>query len=633
MLEFLRKQAQSPYIQAAILIIVIVFIFWGTNFGNGGGPSTIATVNGQSIPTQAFQKTYDQMVDKYRERFGGKLPPNLLKNLGLKDQVLEQLIEQELIRQGAHKMGLTVSNEEVRRSIQKMDVFRTSTGFDMKRYQRVLNANRLSVSDFEAGVRSDLLRQKVLTLLSGFVRVSPQELKERFAYDYGEINLQYAALHADAFAGKVKVAEKDLTAFFKKNQNNYRTEPQVKVKYVSFPYTEQSEQKVKEAAIEAYYQRNIDKYRTPEKRRARHILIKTSPSDSSEVLARKRQKIEKILARARKGEDFAKLAKEYSEDGSATNGGDLGFFSRGQMVTPFEKAAFSLAKGQISDIVKTRFGFHIIKLEDIRPAQTTPLAKVKKSIEAKLRQQEAKKLALQKANKAYEQIILSGSLEKYAKQHSIAIKETDYFSRQSPPAEFAENKAFLEAAFKLRTGELSSLLTGQNSCAIIFIEGMKKPEVPPLAQVRDKVQKDFIASQAERLARETAQNLLAEVKSGADLEAKAKGLDLKVKETGFFSRQQSTGADLPPQVLQEGLALSAAQPYPKEVVNSGSTFYVLRFKGSREPSKELFAAKKDELKKRLMQQDQMALLTSWLANLKTGAKITRNEQLLGRFGS
>lgn len=634
MLEFLRRQVKSPYLQATVIIIVIVFIFWGTQFGNSGSASAIATVNGQDIPVQAYQKTYDQLLDQYRQRFGGRLPPQLLKSLNIKARALNQLIEEELVRQGARKMGLTVSDAEVRQTIQKMPVFHAGSGFNLRRYRRILHANEMSVEEFEAGVRSDLLRRKVLTLLGEFARVSPQEVKERFAYDYGEINLQYAALPAEAFTGKVKVTQKELASFFKANQDNYRTAPQVKVKYVSFPFAAQAAPKVSEAAIKAYYQRNIDQYQKPEQRRVRHILIKTSPNDSAQVLARKRQKIEKILALARKGESFAKLAKKYSQDPSAANGGDLGFFTRKQMVAPFAEAAFSLSKkGQISDVVRTRFGFHLIKLEAIRPARTTPLAKVKESIAAKLQAREAKKLALQKANKAYEQIILAGSLVKYAKRHDVALKETGFFSKQAPPAEFASNNPFLQAAFKLGVGELSSLVTGQNACAILYVAGRKKPAVPPLAQVEKRVRQDFIAQRAEALARETADKLLAQVKAGADLKAKAEGLGLKVAKTGFFSRQQPAGAGLPAQVLQQGLALNGAHPCPNEVMTSGSTYYVLRFEGHRKPSEKLFAAKKAELKKRLEQQDRMALLASWLNNLKAKAKITSNEQLLESFGT
>jgi peptidyl-prolyl cis-trans isomerase D len=297
-------------------------------------------------------------------------------------------------------------------------------------------------------------------------------------------------------------------------------------------------------------------------------------------------------------------------------------------VQPFEEAAFGLAEGEISGVVTTQFGLHLIKMEQIKPARTKPLAEVEKGIVETLRRSGAKTAAFKKATRAYEQIILAGSLEKFAAQEGVALQETDFFSRQSPPADFARNRAYLEAAFNLRAGELSSLVTGETGYAIIFLEDGKAPDVPALADVRPQVEKDFIAERSQSLALETAQAVLAEVKAGADLAVKAKELGLRSQETGFLSRRQPEGSGLPSSVLQEGLALSEARPYPEEVAAGDRTYYVFRFKEKREPAAELFAAKQEELRQTLLQQDQMVLLAGWLENLKQQAKITRNERML-----
>jgi peptidyl-prolyl cis-trans isomerase D len=628
MLEFLRKKAQSPYLQATVVIIILVFVFWGVGTNQSGSRDVVATVNDQTISIREYQQAYDRLANQYREQFGGQLPPQLFAALGIKEMALEQLIEQKLIRQGAIDMGVTVSEEEVRQTIQEMEVFRTAGGFDIDRYKEVLSASRIPAGDFEGGIRADLLMQKVMTLMGDFGRVSESEIEERFKYEYGEVKLEYLALPAETFTARVEVSDDQLAAHYDKNKSNYQTQPQVKVKYVSFPISQPGEVQVATEKIEAYYRENLEQFKEPERRRARHILIRTPENAPSEVVADKRQQIETILAQIKQGADFVKLARQYSEDSSAADGGDLGFFDRGQMVQPFEEAAFALTEGETSDVVATPFGFHIIKMEQIKPARTKPLEEVNKSIADTLRLNEARTAALTKATRAYEQIILAGSLEKFAAQEDLSLQETDYFSRLTPPGDFVANRAFLEAAFNLRTGELSSLVTGEKAYAIIFLEDEKAPEVPSLADIRPQVEKDFIAERSQSLAQETAQAVLAEVKEGAKLADKARELGLRSQETRFLSRRQPEGSGLPASVLQEGLALSEARPYPEEVAASDRTYYVFRFKENREPAAELFAAKHDELRQMLLQQDQTVLLAGWLENLKQQAKITRNERIL-----
>jgi peptidyl-prolyl cis-trans isomerase D len=628
MLEFLRNKAQSPYLQATVVIIILVFIFWGVGSNQSGGRDVVATVNDQTISIREYQQAYDRLTNQYREQFGGQLPPQLFAALGIKEMALEQLIEQKLIRQGALDMGVKVSEEEVRQTIHEMEVFRTAGSFDIDRYKEVLSASRIPTADFEAGIRSDLLMQKVMTLMGGFGRVSEREIEERFQYEYGEVKLEYLALPAETFTARVEVSDDQVAAHYDKNKNQYQTQPQVKVKYVSFPIPQAGEITIAAEEIESYYRQNLEGFQEPERRQARHILIRTPENASAEDVAGKRQQIENILVQAKKGADFAKLARQHSEDSSAADGGDLGFFDRGQMVQPFEEAAFALSVGEISDVVTTRFGFHIIKMEQIKPSRTKPLEEVHKSIADTLRRNEARTAALKKATRAYEQIILAGSLEKFTALEGIDLQETDYFSRQTPPGDFANNRAYLEAAFNLRAGELSSLVTGEKGYAIIFLEEEKAPEVPPLADIRPQVEKDFIAERSQSLAEETAQAVLAEVKAGADLAARARELGLRPQETGFLSRRQAEGSGLPSSVLQEGLALSEARPYPEEVVASDRTYYVFRFKENRAPAAELFAAKQDELRQLLLQQDQMVLEAGWLENLKQQAKITRNERIL-----
>ena len=627
MLDLIRRKTKSPYIQGTILIIILVFVFWLPRAGRNGSQNSVATIDDDAISYKEFQQTYDRIISQYRDQFGGSLPKGLIKTLKIKEQVVNQLIGQHLVRRAALESGLDVSKDEIRNTIQKMEAFRTNGSFDIKRYKQILSASRMSVSDFESSIRSDILNRKITDHLSRFAKISEAEISDMFNYEYGEVKLEYAVFDAAKYDKAVTVTDKSLTAFFNEKKDNYKTPPQVRLKYLIFPF-DQSAVNISDKAVEEYYQSHRDKYEQPEQRRARHILIRSSETDCKDTIDKKHRQIEDILKKVRAGEDFAKLAKKYSEDGTASRGGDLGYFARGQMIKPFENAVFTLKKGEISDVIKTRFGFHIIKLESIQPARTVPLTEARAGILAALRSEEAKNNAFNLANKAYEGIILAGNMDKYAKANKVTVQETDFFSRQHPPEQLAAYNTFLNTAFSLKNGELSSLIESDKGYGIIYVENMKNPKIPPLNDVKERVEKDFIADQAKKMTHAAAEKMLTGLKGGSSFDDAAGKARVAVKETGFFSRTTRSQAGLPSAVIEEGLQLSAKKPYPKEITADGSRFYVYRFKEKRMPAKELFAEKTDGLKKQILQNRQKQLFADWIAFLRQNAEITINQQFL-----
>ena len=627
MLDFMRRKAQSTYIQATILIIILVFVFWGVGTSQKGGPDAIATVNGQKISAQEYQRNYNQTIGRYQEQFGGTLPAGLLEALNLKQQVLNQMIQELVMQQGAKEAGLIVGSEEVRKVIQNMDAFREEGIFKLDRYKKLLASSKMTTTDFENNVRNDLLQNKILTHLSRFARISDSELKDRFAFDNDQLKLEYVAFNADGFRSSGPVADEELNLFFEGNKQAYLTEPQVKLRYITFlneqalPATQLSDQE-----IEQYYQMNPDKFSTPEQRQARHILLRSDPKDSPELQAAKRKKLEAILALAKAGKDFSQLARENSEDASGKNGGDLGFFSKEQVVPPFADAAFALKEGEISTIVETQFGLHLIKLEKIRPAQVTTLAAAREQISAELKAQRGKELTFQLANQAYEGIIQAGSLDRYAAGAATPVQTTDYFTQANPPSALAGQPALLKTIFSLKKGELSSLLEIKGGYAIVSLDEVKEPQVPPLAEVRARVEKDFLDDQALAKAKDAAVALLAQAKKEGSLVAAAEKAKSPVQETSFFTRSQQATSGLPAPVAAQGLKLSGASPYAKEIAENGATFYVLHFKEDKPAGEETFAGQKEALRTMLTQEKQMQVMGSWLAYLQSRAKITTDKK-------
>lgn len=627
MLDFMRRKAKSIYIQAIILIIVLVFVFWGVNSSQQGGPDAIATVNGQNISAQQYQQTYNQTISRHQEQFGGTLPPGLLEALNLKAQVLNQMIQDMVMQQGAKEAGLIVGSDEVRKVIQNMGAFREDGIFKLDRYKKLLASSRMTAADFENNVRTDLLHNKILTHLSRFARISDSELKDRFAFDNDQLKLEYVAFTADGFRSSGPVADEALNLFFEGRKQAYLTEPQVKLRYITF-LNEQAlaSAQVSDQDIEQYYKLNPDKFSTPEQRQARHILIRANAKDSAELQAAKRKKLETILALAKAGKDFGQLAKEHSEDNSGKNGGDLGFFSKEQMAPPFAEAAFALKEGELSPIVETQFGLHLIKLEKIKPANVTSLAAAREQISAEIKAQRGKDVTFQMANQAYEGIIQAGSLDKYAASAAATVQTTDYFTQATPPTALAGQPALLKTIFGLKKGELSSLLEIKGGYAIVFLDEVKEPQVPPLAEVRARVEKDFLDDQAHAKAKDAAVALLTQAKKEGSLGAETEKVKGKVLETAFFARSQQAASGLPAPVAAQGLKLSGASPYAKDVAESGSTFYVLHFKEEKPASEEAFASQKEALRKMLTQEKQMQVMGSWLAYLQSRAKITTDKK-------
>jgi peptidyl-prolyl cis-trans isomerase D len=627
MLNVLRKQAQSTLIQGLVLVIAIVFIFWGVGANMNNNRNSAATVNGKEISFQDYQQAYDRTVENFRKQFGGQIPPGLLDSMGIKQQVLGQLIQAELLRQGGEEMGLVVSDIAVQREIKKMAAFQKDGHFDIERYKTILAQNRLTPTGFETGLKADLQRQRVTEAVGGFAMVPDSELRDWFAFTGEQIKLAYLALKPADFEKKVVVKEEELAAWYEKNKDKYRSEPKVRLEYLFFGFDEDAQGvEVSEEELRQRYESEKDTYQQPEQRHARHILFKVEEGASDEVRAKQKKKAEEVLARAKKGEDFAKLAEEFSEGPTRTRGGDLGFFARGRMVPAFDTAVFSMQPGGISELVETPFGYHIIKLEEIRPAVTRGFDQVKDSLAAEIKKEKARGLTFKRASKTYEEIMRAGSLDKYAESGTEKVVQTEYFSRNAPPESVIRDPKFLDQAFALNKGELSSLVDLDNGYAIVFVNDIQQPEVPDLQSVRDRAVADYTREKSVELAAEEAKKILAESREKGGLE-KAAGASVKV--TDFLKRSAPAGKDVPPaQVIADGFKLSWKEKLPADIVRVGTTAYVYEVLERRPGTEVADDAERERVRQQLLLNARNQLLNAWLAKIQNRSEIWTNQTLL-----
>ena len=625
MLNILRKNAQSVVVQAIVVIIAVVFIFWGVGTNLRDNPNALATVNGKEIPYRDFQQHYERAIEGYKQQFGGQMPQGFIESIGLKEQVLDQLIQSELLRQGAEQIGITIGKETVQRKIQEMAAFSTNGHFDLAQYKAVLEQNRMSPTTFESGVHNDLLINRVFAVVDSLAVVVPQEVVSWTEYIGQEIKLAYAEVKSESQLDKVEVSEDALAGWYEQVKKNYQTAPQCKLRYLAFSYDEDlNKVEVNDQAIDAYYREHAASYDTPEKRRARHILLRVADGDTQEVKSAKRAEAEQILDRIKKGSKFAQLAEQHSEDASKNRGGDLGFFSRGQMVQPFEEAVFGLKKGEVSGVVETPFGFHIIQLEEIMPAKTQTLAEVRPAIRAILERQGVKAITFKRASAAYEGVIRAGSLDGYSTTADASpVHRTDFFSRDTPPQTgMAADPAFVQAAFALRKGELSSIVETAGGYAILFVDEIKEAEVPALATVRDRVEADFRKEKSVELARAKAEALLRTMR-----EQRSWPSDLERRETEYLRRTGPSGA-VPESLRQDAFSRLGKDTFPDKVIDSGTSFYLYELVDSRQGKEELDAGKRRALEAQLREAEKNVLTSGWLGQLRKEANIWTNPRML-----
>ena len=624
MLDIIRKNAASWLMKFILGAIVVVFIFWGVGTFRSQRLDIMAKVNGQKILVEDYQKAYNNTVERLRRMYGGSLPEAVMKQMNLKQQVLDQLIDTALIDQAADKMGILVTDKEVQQVILGVPAFKQNGVFNPRLYQAALRNAGMKPVDFEQNVRKEMYLRKVQALLTAGIFVPDSEAVLHYKYDNAEINVEFIKINSSDCVAAVNATEKRLKDWFQAHKEEFKTDPQVKLKYILFARKDvEKSVNATEQEIKEYFQEHPGEFHVPEMRKAAHILLKVPEDANATQVEAVRKRAEEIEKKIKAGEPFGELAKIYSQDpGSAKNGGNLGFFRKGQMVKPFDEKVFSMKEGQVSEPVRTRFGFHIIKLEKIKPERDKSLNEVKGIIARKIKEKKIEKMLWDQANKAYDTIIELGSLESYAESANKTIEQTGFFSRKRPAPLLGFNPQVLGSIFSLSRGELSSLLEVPGGVMIAELADKKPPYIPPFEEVKERVKDRYISDQSLELCRKRAEEVLKAAREKGLAQA-AKLFSLKIEETGFFKRTDSSAkGKLPAPVIKDALSLYKSKPFPEKVSSSGRSFFVLHLKGVRENADmKAFDAKKDEIRNRVRKWKAQTAFTDWLKHQREKARI------------
>lgn len=623
MLSLMRKHAGSWMIKVMLFAIVIVFVFWGVGSFRSQEATKVAVVNGEAINIIDFRRSYNNLLDQYRQQFGQSLNEEMIALLQIRRQALDQLIDRALILQEANRLNLRVSDAEVAESIINSPVFQHNGVFDSRRYRALLGQIHMTPEEFEAEQKRVLLSEKVTRVVMGAAKVSEAEARLWHDWQHSTVNVDYVRFDPRHDSDLTPTPEQVRT-FFETQQENYKTDPMVKVRYVVFdPHDFKDQITVDEGDIRAYYDSNMSDFHTEKTVEASHILIRMDPNADEAAVAEAKTRAQAIAHMARAGEDFAELARTYSEDPAKDQGGYLGRFQRNQMVQPFADQAFSMRAGEISDPVRTEFGWHVIKVASVEDASTATLEQSREAIIRILTEREALLLALDQAELFYEGTYDKDDLIKNAQIFGLTVKETDPFNRRGPQDLNGDSMTFADVAFSLGVDEISDIQNIGGRYYLLQPIEFIEAAVPPLETVQSKVEADLVKKMSHDRAREKAEAMAADLRAGQSFEKSADQHGLSIRQTGSFKRNTAIadiGTD--PAFTRAAFDLTAANSTTDVPVEGRAGFYLLRLVEREPPPAEGFEAEQDEIENILLRQKQRTVIQDWIESRRNASQIS-----------
>ena len=631
-----RMRRHRDWLKWSLGLVCVAFVlFYIPDFLKGTGADaassdTIAKVEGHEITAGEFRRTYQAQLQAYRSAYGANMNDQLLKQLGIEQQILQQMVDERAALAEAERLGITVSDEEVRQRIFAMPAFQENGGFiGEQRYQQLLRMQRppMTPSEFETNVRRGLTVEKLRASLTDWLAVPDKELEEAYRRRNDKIKLAVVTFNADSFRGQATASDADVASHFEAHKDDFKIPEKRKIRYVLLDIEAiRAKVVVPPADIEKAYNSSIEQYTTPEQVRASHILLKTEGKTDADVKA----KAEAILKQAKAGADFAELAKKNSEDESnAKNGGDLDYFGRGRMVPEFDQAVFAMQPGQISDLVKTQYGYHIIKLVDKKSAATRSLAEVRQQLTDQLAYERAQAQAAILAEKLEKQVSKPADLDKVAKAEGLTVQESGFFAREEPilglgPAPEATNKAF-----DMKPGDVAGPLRASRGFVFETLVAKQDPYVPKLDEVKERVRDEVIKQKARDLSTQKAAELAAKLKAAPDFEKAAKAAGFEAKTTELIARDAPI-PDLGAAPAVEDAAFKLPVGAVSTAIATDNGTAVVKVLDKKEVTADEWSTAKDRFREEQLAEKRNRFFSAYMVKAKQKMKIDVNRESLQR---
>ncbi|MFT5716214.1 MAG: peptidyl-prolyl cis-trans isomerase D [Oleiphilaceae bacterium] len=626
MLENIRESSQGMTAKIILGLVILTFALAGIGSYTNSVDTSVAEVNGEKISQDAFNKAYQSQRNRMAQQFGEMFETlsadsNYMANF--RNGVVDNLINERLIDQNTANLAIRVSDERIKKTIREMPEFQVEGVFDNNRYLAIINQSGFyQSSDFRDYLRVEMTRRQLTQALVATEFNLPYQESMFSKLQSQKRDIRFATIASEQFKADITVTEEQINQYYQENQARFQNQEKVKVNYITLDVNDIAKTiEVADADINTYYQENIASFRKEEQRRVAHILIELGDDEAAAEL-----QATDLLERINAGEDFAVLAKEFSADTfSGENGGDLEWIERGVMDQAFDESAFLLTEvGSISDLVKTEFGFHIIKLTDLKAEQTKLLADIKEELYEKVSNQKAQEkyfeLQQEMARLSFE---FPDSLDDAAESINTSVISSEWLSRANNIAPFNNSKA-IDAAFSdlvLHEELNSDLIEVNDTLAIVMrLNKYQAAVVKPLTEVSEQIKQTLIAKGATDKAQSVADELLAEFKAGTDITDKLAAINSIFETKADLTRFTN---DIDSNISKAAFTL----PHPTEGAVSASSVTLINGNLSILEVQAIKAGDvvaNPNLSKQQTSQLAQSAYQSYVESLKVDAKIVRH---------
>jgi len=637
MLESMRNQAKSWISKVILGGVSLSFILWGVgDYFLGSRVQTIAEVDGEPIADSEFYQSYERQLNALRASMGKNFSKDMARQLGLKDQTLQILINRHIILQEANRMGLAIPKPALVHRVRANPAFQSAGNFDPNRYQILTrNLGFKTPSDYEQELGLDMMTDSLQKAILNSASVSNAEIRQQFNTEFEKRILASLIVDPDSFESKVHISDEQARKYYDAHKERYRSPLRLNMAIVEInPADMAKDLEIDDAELHKAFEDQKGNFTVPERRHARHILVRLAKGSSAEKRKAARKKIEAARKRVKSGEDFAKVASQVSEDESTKDGGDLGFFARGAMVPPFEQAAFSMKAGEISDIIETQFGFHIIQMIEIQPAHAQAFDDVRGQLVKQVRREKAGDEAYNLSLDLDDALGKESNLTAAAASLNLTVRKLGPVSADEAMADplFAGNAKFRKKTFSLKPGDPINIEEFDDGRYVaVEIKTRLSPDTLPFTKVAAKVYNDAKDEEANRSAKSQAEAILKSARTGS-----MDRLAAKYSQPLFLSKPvRKSGVGDEASWLTPGL-LSQAFSTPKgnvvdKIIEVPKGFAVVQVRDIISASDEEFEKQAGGIRQELLKANGAQRFARWIASVRDRYDISINSTVLDRF--
>ena len=629
MLDKLRRHRDSYAAKFVLFALAASFVI---GFGvlpsltkdRSVGGQVVAKVEGRPIYRAELDRVVKNLTQRYREQYGTQLDDKTLAQLHLDQVALQTLINRAVILREADKAGLRVTDDDLRSQLMEYDAFKDENGnFDPRNYERAIrNAGEgLTPAKFESDTRDSLVIERMQALINNSIQLTDDQLREIFVAEREKAMLAYVGVGAEDVAGQVKVNPDDVKAYYDAHKANFALPERRRFKYLEVsPNSLALAQKVDEKDLQELYTKHKEDYKEDEQVHAAHILFKVEGDDAAKWEAAHQKAIE-AAKKAKSGGDFAQLAKTLSNDSSASSGGDLGFFGKGQMVKPFEEAAFAMKPGEISEPIRTQFGWHVIKILEHKQAGYKTFDEVRATIERQVRTQKAQEQLAAVESGVKKDLDAGTDLDAIAKKYNLKVETTEFLTKEDRFPGVLDAKPLMDAGFALNAGQTSKVIDAQIAKYVLKLDEIQAPKQRALEEVRPQVEQAVQLERAGGLAAAKAAELLDAAKKAGSLR-KVAG-KFSVKETPEFAQidGEVPGFGKDPDVFRAAFTTRPEKPIPDRTFTVGGKVYVLQLIDRKHADMNEFANVRETFARERLQKKQESLFSDWLQAARGRTKV------------